>query len=193
MKKFNSKKGFTLIELIVSIMILMIVISASVRGLDISYRSALLGAAKNDAQSLAQRNCDIIMSAITSNVENNVYTVADVNTLGGMVNSSGTAFSTTKNNQIIADASISLNSFGYDPDQYDLLEQVDTNSTTVQSVRAGETDPNKKYQYYTISKSTKTINSVPRQIYRITTYVYYTEKAFVTCEGEVTVLPKTTP
>lgn len=193
-KKFNSKKGFTLIELIVAIMILMIVVSASVRGIDISYRSALTGAAKNDAQSIAQRNCDIIMSAITTDVENIPIPAANVSTLGGMVNSNGTAFTDNKRDDIIDDAKISLPfDGGYNADQYAFLEQVDTSTSTVQQTRANETDPNKKYQYYTISKSEKTIGSVSRQVYHITTYVYYTDTAYVTCEGEVSVLPNTTP
>lgn len=199
--KFNSKKGFTLIELIVAVMILLVVISASVRGVSISYRSALLGAEKNDAQSLAQRNCDIIMSAIVTNVENRAFT--NEYTLDGMVRFDGDGFvnngSNTYLDWVCDDTDIILeNNIGYDKDQYAEIKQV---VGGVEEVKAKKSDdvldaktslqPIKKYQYFTLSRTEKKISDSTYQVYKITTYVYYSDNGFVTCEGEVSVMPET--
>lgn len=202
--KFNSKKGFTLVELIVAVMILLIVISASVRGVSISYRSALLGAEKNDAQSLAQRNCDIIMSAIVSNVENKSF--ADLDTLDGMVYPDGSGFvdSPPKSYKtwIYNDIEISLPrvggvSGGYDIAQYAEVKQVIGGEDKVKQQKTADENidkvtgvPTRKYQYFTLSRTEKTIGTAKHQVYKVTTYVYYSNNAFVTCEGEVTVMPK---
>ena len=199
LKKFNSKKGFTLVELIVAVMILMIVISASVQGLNISYRSTLMGAAKNDAQSMAERNCDIIMSAIVTTVENTPYSSSEVDDLKGLLNSTspgpvGLSASSGMLNDIGNDTYIYL-SGGYNSAQYAPIQQVVGNASAVESKRASETD-DKKFQYFTIDKSerdmTNAAGTVTKtyQIYRITTYVYYSDKGYVTCEGEVSVLPE---
>lgn len=199
--KFNSKKGFTLIELIVAVMILLVVISASVRGVSISYRSALLGAEKNDAQSLAQRNCDIIMSAIVTNVENKTF--ANEYTLDGMVRFGGDGFANNGSNTyldwVCDDTDIILeNDIGYDKDQYAELKQVVGGVEDVKSQKADDVldartslQPIKKYQYFTLSRKQKEIGSSTYQVYKITTYVYYAENAYVTCEGEVSVMPAT--
>lgn len=192
LKKFNSKKGLTLIELIVAITIMMIVISASVHGINISYRSALLGAAKNDAQSLAQRNCDIIMSAIVTNAERGTFDSTNVNSLGGMV-TSDTSFSASKNTQIVNDVKFKLpNNSGYNYNQYDDIKWFDIATQTVDGARAAELDSTKKYQYYTIERRIRKIKNKEHQVYHIVTYVYYTDTAYVTCEGEVTVMPLAT-
>lgn len=199
LKKFNSKKGFTLVELIVAVMILMIVISASVQGLNISYRSTLMGAAKNDAQSMAERNCDIIMSAIVTTVENTTYSHSEVDDLKGLLETPGpgpVGFSASSGmlNDIGNDTYIYL-SGGYNSAQYAPIQQVVGNASAVESKRASETD-DKKFQYFTIDKSERTMTSTAGarktyQVYRITTYVYYSDKGYVTCEGEVSVLPRT--
>ncbi|MEE1076130.1 MAG: type II secretion system protein [Acutalibacteraceae bacterium] len=200
--KFNSKKGFTLIELIVAIIILLTVISASVRGVSVSYRSVLLGAEKNDAQSLAQRNCDIIMSAIVTNVENRSFT--NVDTLDGMVKDESAGFGfaddspTAYVESIYNDTKIALDSdVGYDKDQYADLKQVRGGEDAVKNQKAFDENnakatgtPIKKYQYFTIKRSEKTIGSSKYQVYNITTYVYYANNGYVTCEGEVSVIPK---
>lgn len=190
-KKFNSKKGFTLLELIVAIMILMIVISASVQGLNISYRSAMLGAAKNDAQSLAERNCDIIMSAIVTNVEKKTFTTGTLDTLDGMFVSGSTEFSAATMVDIVDDLGINLTTGGYNAAQYATIQQVAGNATAVKNKRGTETNDNLKYQYFTIERSDVTLNGKTYQKYRITTYVYYTTNSYITCEGEVSVLPQT--
>lgn len=199
--KFNSKKGFTLIELIVAVMILLVVISASVRGVSISYRSALLGAEKNDAQSLAQRNCDIIMSAIVTNVENKTF--ANEYTLDGMVRFGGDGFANNGSNTyldwVCDDTDIILeNDIGYDKDQYAELKQVVGGVEDVKSQKADDVldartslQPIKKYQYFTLSRKQKEIGGPTYQVYKITTYVYYSDNGFVTCEGEVSVMPAT--
>lgn len=198
--KFNSKKGFTLIELIVAIMILLIVISASVRGISISYRSALLGAEKNDAQSLAQRNCDIIMSALVTNVENKSF--GDLDTLDGMVYSDGSGFVDSPPEYyatwVCTDTKMVLPNGGYDKDQYEDIKQVVGGASAVENQKDFDVNnarvtgaPDKKYQYFTLSRTEKKIGSSTYQVYKITTYVYYTENGFVTCEGEVSVMPTT--
>lgn len=197
--KFNSKKGFTLVELIVAVMILLIVISASVRGVSISYRSALLGAEKNDAQSLAQRNCDIIMSAIVSNVENKSF--ADLDTLDGMVYPDGSGFvdSPPKSYKtwVCNDIKMYLPNGGYDTTQYAEVKQVIGGDDKVKQQKTADENidkvtgvPTRKYQYFTLSRTEKTIGTAKHQVYKVTTYVYYSNNAFVTCEGEVTVMPK---
>lgn len=195
--KFNSKKGFTLIELIVAIMILLIVIGASVRGISISYRSAMLGAEKNDAQSIAQRNCDIIMSAIVTNVEKKTFRDDNIDTLDDMIRSDGKGFNNILPdkaylNWISGDAAMNLPNGVYNSGQYHDLQQVVGDAVKVndQKVIDFGSDPNKKYQYFTLSRTEKEIGSSKYQVYKITTYVYYTEKAYVTCEGEVSVMPK---
>lgn len=190
--KFNSKKGFTLIELIVAIMILLIVIGASVRGISISYRSAMLGAEKNDAQSIAQRNCDIIMSAIVTNVEKKTFRDDNIDTLDDMVTLTGDGFTSTYANYISNDATMNLPNGVYNSGQYHDLKQVvgDAGAVKTQKESDSSSYPNKKYQYFTLSRTEKEIGSSKYQVYKITTYVYYTEKAYVTCEGEVSVMPK---
>lgn len=195
-KKFNSKKGFTLVELIVGIMIMLIVVSASVRGISISYRSAMIGAAKNDAQSIAQRNCDIIMTAIVTNVENKTYTTAELATLGGMFTDHNCSkFSTAYEDSFKNyDMRMYFLSGGYDASLYEDIAPAD-NDADVKMQQAAYVNPshggNKKTQYYTVNMTPKKINGKNYQLFEITTYVYYTDKGYVTCEGEVTVLPKT--
>lgn len=201
-KKFNSKKGFTLVELIVGIMIMLVVVSASVRGVTISYRSAMLGAAKNDAQSIAQRNCDIIMTAIVTNVENKKYTSANIATLGDMFTDNNCDYFTSVYQSKFDgyDMRMHLPNGGYDKDQYadaknvrGGAEQVEFQQSADLAAALSSADPdddNKKYQYYTVSMSTKKIGT-NYKVFHVTTYVYYTDKGYVTCEGEVSVLPTT--
>lgn len=197
-KKFNSKKGFTLVELIVGIMIMLIVVSASVKGISISYRSAMIGAAKNDAQSIAQRNCDIIMTSITTNVENTKYTPAKIHTFGEMFTDSNCNkfkddFRDSLNN---IDMVISFPKGGYNDEQYAPIKQVvggEAAVTDQHDLVDIVADNSKKYQYYTIekfSKETQIDGNTDYQSFHITTYVYYTDKGYVTCKGEVNVLPQ---
>ncbi|MEE0265242.1 MAG: type II secretion system protein [Acutalibacteraceae bacterium] len=205
-RKFNSKKGITLVELIVAIMILLIVISATVRGLSVSYRSAMMGAMRNDAQSLAQRNCDIIMSSIVSLAEKGTAftTAAEIDTLRGNFTDHGSycEINSTFHSGIESDAKMEFQVLGgpliaYDHGQYAELAPVNGVLAAVQAQKDIDkvANPGKKYQYYTISRKTKTFSTAAGantyQIYTVTTYVYYTDKGFVTCEGEVCVLPKT--
>lgn len=197
-RQFNSKKGFTLVELIVAIMILLIVISATVRGLSISYRSAMMGAVKNDAQSVAQRNCDIIMTSIATIAENETFTPGTAATLNGRFidRTSYCEIDSGYNSLVLQDTEMMFLNGGYDQDQYRELTPVNGTATEVETQKNYDksTYPGKKYQYYTISREDKALKTSgdTYQIYTVTTYVYYTEKAFVTCEGEVCVLPNTT-
>lgn len=193
--KFNSKKGFTLIELIVAVIILLVVIGASVRGISISYRSIMLGAEKNDAQSVAQRNCDIIMSSIVTNVEKK--TITDADTLDGMVEGVGEVYRFTNQpanpylSRIVNDAEINLTSGGYNAAQYKQLRQIYGDEAAVKNYKnTTDTNSNYKYQYFTLNRTEKDIGGSTYQVYKVTTYVYYTDKAFVTCEGEVSVMPR---
>lgn len=206
-RQFNSKKGITLVELIVAIMILLIVISATVRGLSVSYRSAMMGAMRNDAQSLAQRNCDIIMSSIVSIAEKGTAftTTADIDTLRGNFTDHGSYcdIGSSFNNNIETDTKMEFQVTGgpliaYDHGQYATLVPVNGLLTEVQTQKDIDkvANPGKKYQYYTISRKDKAFSTAAGantyQIYKVTTYVYYTDTGYVTCEGEVCVLPKTT-
>lgn len=202
--KFNSKKGFSLVELILAVMILLIVISATVRGLSISYRSAMMGAVKNDAQSVAQRNCDIIMSSIVSIAENRKFTIGTSLTLGdNFINRHPYCEITDNfNNDIERDTDIKFEHnnvpVAYDQTQYLKLKPVTGDQAAVETQKENDKKTpegkGKKYQYYTIEryddKLLKDGTTKKYQLYKVTTYVYYTENAFVTCEGEVCVFPQ---
>lgn len=173
--KFNSKKGLTLVELIVAIMILLIAIGASVGGLTLSYRSTMMGAEKDDAQSLAQRNCDIIMSCITTNIENG-KTVDDL-----FIDPEGNPkFKNSYHHAIRNDTSISAFPSSYDVNQYDKINEIQNISELV-----GAAD--KKKQYFMVDVETRKIDVKEYLVYRITTYVYYSDTAYVSCEGEVNI------
>lgn len=199
-KKFNSKKGFTLVELIVGIMILLVVVSASVRGITISYRSAMLGAAKNDAQSIAQRNCDIIMTAIVTNVEKTAF--VDVSDFDGMFTSADCDYFDVVYQSKFGDYDMRMHlpDGGYDKDQYADAKNIRGSSVEVefqqkQDLAAAISSPSpdddgKKYQYYTVEMVNKKIGTTDFKVFYVTTYVYYTDKGYVTCQGEVSVLPK---
>lgn len=196
-RKFNSKKGITLVELIVAVMILLIVVSASVRGLTLSYRSASLGALKNDAQSVAQRDCDFIMSAIATVVENETFDALTKNTLNNRLIDHGTHCEIDNNfhSLISQDASIDFLTGGYNEAKFSELIAVSQPASNIPSIQqANYNHEEKQYHYYTITREDKALkagSSDVYQIYKITTYVYYSEKGFVTCEGEVCILPKT--
>ncbi len=200
-RKFNSKKGFTLVELIVAVMILLIVVSASVRGLTLSYRSASMGALKNDAQSVAQRDCDLIMSAIAAIAEYEEFDdLESQKTLNGRFDNSAGVYCAIEDefhNTIKEDAKFNFTSAGYDNNRYAELQKVSNTGSSVSGVQATNysNDPNKQYHYYTITRKDGELipgSSITSQVYKITTYVYYSEKGFVTCEGEVCILPKLT-
>lgn len=185
--RINSKKGLSLLELIVAIIILLLVISATVSGLNLSYRSVLIGAEKDDAQSLAQRNCDIIMSSISKNAENG--------TLSGKINGSGTATSFESSFFSTLQSDMELNLYttdllgvktGYDPSLYDDIEQCPSLGPTA--------DTNKKKQYVKIEQEERALTSTDGtvttyDVYKITIYVYYgyEDNMYITCEGEVNV------
>lgn len=198
-RQFNSKKGMTLVELIVAIMILLIVVSATVRGLTVSYRSAMMGAVKNDAQSVAQRNCDIIMSSIVSIAETGTFTPGTVDTLGDNLVNRYTHCDISPNFDfnIKKDSEMSFEFLGmnvaYEQDKYVEIEPINGNQAVVAAQQSNDKDDplkkGKRLQYYTISRTNRTIGET-YQVYKVTTYVYYTDNAFVTCEGEVCVLPE---
>jgi hypothetical protein len=179
-----------------------------VRGLSVSYRSAMTGAMRNDAQSLAQRNCDIIMSSIVSLAEKGTgfATEEDKKTLGGNLDDTGHLaycdISSGFNDNIRKDTLMQFEDAGgamiqYDVGQYAELAPVNGLQDRVRAQKDVDkvANPGKKYQYYTISRTTKAFSTLAGantyQIYKVTTYVYYTDTGYVTCEGEVCVLPKT--
>lgn len=203
LKKLNNKKGLTLVELIVAVMILMIAVGASVGGLSMSYRSTMLGAEKDDAQSVAQRNCDIIMSCISTNVDKGVSSGKTVHEIiSGMFTNPDSAHPEFKNgfkNNIVLDTRVSaysqrtvpdpsggapINLKTYDPEQYSDIEQVTDESAVVG-------DSSVKKQYYTIDVSTRKLGSGTStktySVYKITTYTYYSSDGYVSCEGEVNI------
>lgn len=187
-RRINSKKGLSLLELIVAIIILLLVISATVSGLNLSYRSVLLGAEKDDAQSLAQRNCDIVMAAISKNAESG--------TLSTKIIGSGTATSFESGFFATFQSDVKLNLYstdslgvktGYDPSLYDDIEQCPSGGPTA--------DSDKKKQYVKIEQEERDMTSsvdgttTKYDVYKITTYVYYgyEDNMYITCEGEVNV------
>ncbi|MEE1056762.1 MAG: prepilin-type N-terminal cleavage/methylation domain-containing protein [Acutalibacteraceae bacterium] len=188
-RRINSKKGLSLLELIVAIIILLVVISATVSGLNLSYRSVLIGAEKDDAQSLAQRNCDIIMAAISRNAEDG--------TLSTKIVGSGTATSFESGFFATLQSDIELNLYwtdslgvqtGYDPTLYADIEQYPSGGSPTAA-------PNKKKQYVKIEQEERDLTSADGtttktyDAYKITTYVYYgyEDNMYITCEGEVNV------
>jgi len=173
--KFNSKKGLTLVELIVAIMILLIAIGASVGGLTLSYHSIMNGAEKDDAQSVAERNCDIIMNCITSNVDRGVA----LNNVFDAPYASSPEFTVTRLSQIQNDTAISVTGSTYSSD-YEQIEQ-----KSVGFAPTGDTTVKK--QYFTVETDERKIGTNDYIVYKITTYTYYTDTAYVTCEGEVNV------
>ena len=184
-RRLHSKKGFSLVELIVAIMILMITVGGCLSALNMSYRSVLMGAVKDDAQSLAQRDCDIIMSIISKQAENGTLDTHIVET--SFINFDDAFFA----NAVVPDTSISAFSSSYDTAQYDDLKQ---HSGSVNSLTDFSTD--KKSRFVKITKEvTKMIDptspstAIECSVYKISVIVYYnTEKgAYVTCDGEVTV------
>lgn len=193
-RRINSKKGLTLLELIVAIIILLLVISATVSGLNLSYRSVLIGAEKDDAQSLAQRNCDIVMAIISKRAENG--------TLSSILDASGSSFEATFfENYVKEDMKLELHSTslgvstGYDPSQYEFspgapaIEQYSGGTLTA--------DSNVKKQYIQLETEDRELLSADGtttkiyKVYKITIYVYYgyEDNMYVTCEGEVNVEP----
>ncbi len=196
LKKLNNKKGLTLVELIVAVMILMIAVGASVGGLSMSYRSTMLGAEKDDAQSVAQRNCDIIMSCIKTNVDKGVDSGKTVNQIiNGMFTNpdSSPTFKSSYKTKIEGDTTITAYSVrdpsgsaikSYDPAQYSTIEQISSESSLVG-------DSSVKKQYYIIDVSTRKLDSGTStkeySVYKITTYTYYSSNGYVSCEGEVNI------
>lgn len=188
LKKLNNKKGLTLVELIVAVMILMIAVGASVGGLSMSYRSTMLGAEKDDAQSVAQRNCDIIMSCISTNIDKG-------KTVGELFNDaySSPTFKSSYKTKIESDTTIEAYSVrnpagsavkSYDPAQYSIIEQISSENSLVG-------DSSVKKQYYIIDVSTRKLGSGTSakeySVYKITTYTYYSSDGYVSCEGEVNI------
>lgn len=203
--KFNSKKGMSLLELIVAIIIIMVVVGASVSGLSLSYKSVLLGAAQDDAQSVAQRDCAIIMNAIQMYAEDGV--------LDSMMFSNPSTgyctFNATGTSKLNADVSMELGSAadldgdgnpdsGYNSSQYYNLFPCGGDDAFVKSKADSDfasTDSakqNKKFRYYSISRTTQkstdnTATEVGYYVYHVKTYVYYNEKSCSVCEGDVIV------
>ncbi len=177
--KFNSKKGLTLVELIVAIMILLIAIGASVGGLTLSYRSTMMGAEKDDAQSLAQRDCDIIMSCITTNIEDG-KTVNDL-----FIDPEGNpkfknSYPSLYLTNIQSDINIGHFVDSYNTTQYSLITEIQNTSELSGSSLV-------KNQFFMVDVETREIGVKEYLVYRITTYVYYSDTACVSCEGEVNI------
>lgn len=189
-RRINNKKGLSLLELIVAVTIIMLTVGASVMGLNLSYRSVQMGAKKDDAQSLAQRDCDIIMSIISKQAElpaasGTGTALSDCLTGSGSTLAFDSAFFT---NTVMADTDIHLYSTIYDPSQYDVLEQ--------QTAYSGF-DPNIQKRYVRIQNEDRTTQDAVSgttktyDVYKITVSVYYgtQQNMYVTCEGEVLVSP----
>ncbi|MEE0858591.1 MAG: prepilin-type N-terminal cleavage/methylation domain-containing protein [Acutalibacteraceae bacterium] len=196
-KGFNSKKGLTLIELIVAIMILMLVISASVSGLNLSYRSVLVGAQKDDSQSLAQRNCDILMSVISSYAETDDLDTIIVNTPGSSVAKFDDAHFTYILNDVDLMNCLSgaggAGVGGYDTTQFAELKQCESEAEVkTQAANDFSTGDSTKKQYCVLSVNSRDLTETDGttqtyDVYKIKVYVYYNAKGFITCEGEVNV------
>ena len=182
-RKFNSKKGLTLLELIVAIIILLMTIGASVGGLNLSYQSALIGAEKDDAQSLAQRNWDIIMEVISSYAETgDLDEIIDHASGSGVGRFKDAHFALMQSDMIFSATPVT----GYDPNKYATILQCDNESGVV------PTYTNEKPQYCVLSVNSRNMTSVggtttSYEVYHIKVYVYYTDDDYITCEGEVNV------
>ena len=187
-RRINNKKGLSLLELIIAVTIIMLTVGASIMGLNLSYRSVQMGAKKDDAQSLAQRDCDIIMSILSKKAEQPSVSgtgtaLEDCLTVAGSAVSFETSFFT---NTVQADTDIHLYSTIYDPSQYSVLEQ--------QTATSGP-DPHIQKRYVSIQKDTRqtqdTVSGTVQtyDVYKIQVSVYYGTKQgmFLTCEGEVNV------
>ena len=166
----NNKRGVSLLELIVAVMLLMIVISMSLNALNLSYRSVLMGAEKDDAQSIAQRDCDIIMAIISRQAE--AGTLAD--------NMDADYFKDTFFPTVQADTKLDVYASCYDVSLYDVLHQQDLSTC----------DATKKRRLLKISKNNRKLGSKNYVVYRVEVDVYYgtdNDNMYVSCEGEVNV------
>lgn len=150
-RKYINKSGISLLELIVAIIIIAIVVSGTVTGLAISYRSVLIGAEKDKSSSLSQKYCDVIMTAVQNNTDSDLFDPV-----------SSITIKPTMLTNLIDDCEIST------------LTQI----TDEAALSALSPKPKKGATYFSIE------NKAPK-IYRITTYVYYTDTAYITCGGNV--------
>lgn len=191
--KFNSKKGVSLVELIVAIMIIMIVVSASVSGLTISYRSVLVGAVKDDAHSVAKRDCDIVMNAIqTYASEGELSSVMDHYNKDGKVYCD---FGLSEKGILLDDLQIKIGDSsaeggdtGYDSSQYTNLVPHTGSEDSLDTIGKFEVNKNnKKYRSVIITKTEQIQGATTYDVYHVKTFVYYTETSKVTCEGDVIV------
>lgn len=166
----HNKRGLSLVELIVAVMIIMITIAGSIHGLTISYRSVLMGAQKDDAQAVAQRDCDIIMSIISKQAESG--------NLDSVLNGDNftDAFFTT----VQDDTQLETSTMAYDRDQYDVLLQGE--GTTGFST-------DKKSRFVHMEKKLRTISGKQYDTYLVTVTTYYNtvRGAYITCSGEINV------
>ena len=187
-RRINNKKGLSLLALIVAVTIIMLTVGASIMGLNLSYRSVQMGAKKDDAQSLAQRDCDIIMSIISKQAAQPSVTGTGT-ALDDCLTGSGSTLafeSSFFTGTVQADTDIHLYSTIYDPSQYDVLEQ--------QTAYSGF-DPNIQKRYVKIQNEARTTQDAVAgttktyDVYKITVSVYYgtRQNMFVTCDGEVLV------
>ncbi|HHZ06281.1 MAG TPA: type II secretion system protein [Clostridiales bacterium] len=173
----NSKKGFSLLELICAIIILALVISSTVAGLSISYRSILVGAEKDKASALAQKYCDIIMTYVSETPSNEPGMGGD-----STKNKLFKASSTHELEGDIIDA-IEVDTAGADAiTQAKPTDIYDTRTRTADKV------------YFTIEKEgTKELNESPGSTtkiyyctYKITVYIDYTNENTTYCTGSIT-------
>jgi len=171
-RRINNKRGLSLLELIIAVMLLMIVISMSLNALNISYRSVLIGAEKDNAQSIAQRDCDIVMAIISRQAENG--TLAD--NIDPVNNYFTAAFFPT----VQADTNLDVYASCYDVSQYEALQQ--------QSITSA--DPSKKKRLLELTKGSRKIGTKVYTVYKVKVNVYYgtdNNEMYVSCEGEVNV------
>ncbi len=157
-------------ELIVATMLLMIVIGLSLNALNLSYRSVLMGGEKDNAQSIAQRDCDIVMAIISRQ--------AEAGTLDG--NMDVDYFKDTFFPTVQADTRLDVYASCYDVSQYDILHQQDLSTC----------DNTKKRRLLKITKSNRKLGTKDYAVYKIEVDVYYAtenDNMYVSCEGEVNV------
>lgn len=164
-KYIKSKKGFSLLELIVAVIILCIVISATVTGLAMSYNSILVGAEKDNMSSIAQKNCDIIMAVIDSASQSNEADVFE-----GMTYKLKDTVNVNQYTEVLHGTDVYAEG----------IEPTDDISNVA--------DKQKGKAYYNITKTKlkENVGSEEYSLYTINTYVFYADEKYVTCTGTVT-------
>lgn len=162
--KFNNKKGVSLLELLVAVIILAIVVSATATGLAASYRSVQVGAEKDKDSSLTQKYCDIIMSSIQTKSETDLFNPAG---------SVGPLSLTDAQRGFVENDTVSTIK------QYKSL-------TDIESAAAAGTIKKDDFCYVIDKKdkvSSPTVTTY--DVYTVHVYAYYTDTAYVEYSGKV--------